>query len=109
MKSYKAKLLNWVVNNVVKGFDYDEVWENLNQEQKDKLALKAKEYSTDEFWKGFDKMITNLALNKMGKESVNQDDMMFAKMVLWYHQMRQTKLKEIAGWESKPLPTNQKW
>jgi len=110
MKKLKRLLINWVLNSVIKGFDFEEVWQNLDPEQKDKLALKAKEYVSDDFWKDFDQMINNLALNKMGRESVNADDMMFAKMILWYHEMRRTKLKEISNWATKPaVPQNQKW
>lgn len=110
MKTLKRKLINWVLNSVIKGFDFEEVLQNLDPAQKDKLALKAKEYVADDFWKDFDQMINNLALNKMGRESVNADDMMFSKMILWYHEMRRTKLKEIANWGSKATATtNQKW
>lgn len=110
MKPLKSRLTNWVVNSVLKGFTYEEVFENLTQDDKNKLALKAKEYLEDEFMTKFDKMIENLALNKMGKGASSQDEMMFAKMVLWYHETRRMKLKEIIGWEKKEVqPVNKKW
>lgn len=110
MKQWRAILSNWVVNSVLKGFDYEEVFQNLTQDEKDKLALKAKDYLNDEFMTKFDKMIENLALNKMGRGSVNQDEMMFAKMVLWYHETRRQKLKEIVGWEKKEVKSeDKKW
>lgn len=110
MKQWRAKLANWVVNNVLKGFNYEEVFENLTQEDKNRLALKAKDYLNDDFMVKFDKLIENLALNKMGKGSVNQDEMMFAKLVLWYHQTRRDKLKEIVNWEKKEVSSqDKKW
>jgi hypothetical protein len=110
MKPLKSRLANWVVNSVLKGFTYEEVFEKLTQEDKNKLALKAKDYLADDFMAKFDKMIENLALNKMGRGSVSQDEMMFAKMVLWYHETRRTKLKEIVNWEKKETQwEDKKW
>ena len=110
MKRIKSRIVNYLVNSVLKGFTQEEVYENLSPEMKDKLAVKAKAYMEDDFWILFDKNIKNLALNKMGKGSVNQDEMMFAKMVLWYHETRTMKLKEIASWK-QPTKTKepQKW
>lgn len=110
IKRIKFLLTNWVINSVLKGFTFDEVFEGLGQEEKDKLAMKAKDYLSDEFWTKFDKHIDNIALNKMGRGSVSADEMMFAKMVLWFNETRRTKLKEITNWK-KPdyAPEPKKW
>lgn len=109
MKPIRSMLANFVVNTVLKGFTYEEVFENLTPEMKDELAIKADAYVKDEFWVKFDRLIENLALNKMGKGATSQDEMMFAKMVMWYHETRRVKLKEIASWKSKDQTEPQKW
>jgi len=94
MKYIKAKLTNWVLNSVIKGFDFEEIETKLTPEDKLRMGMKAKEYLADKDWIKFEKMLKNIALNKMGADSVNQNDMMFAKMILFFKQLRETKLKE---------------
>jgi len=109
MKYLKLKLTNWVLNSVIKGFDYEEIDSKLSDEDKIRMGMKAKEYLADEDWIKFEKMLKNQALNKMGTESVNQTDMMFAKMVLFFKQLRETKLKEwISNAENIKEPEEEK-
>jgi len=76
------------------------------------MGMKAKEYLADKDWIKFEKMLKNIALNKMGAEAVSQNDMMFAKKVLFFKQLRETKLKEwvdIADNLPKEVREKKKW
>ena len=112
MKYIRRKLTNWVLNSVIKGFDFEEIETNLSNEDKLRLGLKAKDYLADKDWIKFEKMLKNIALNKMGAEATNQSDMMFAKMILFFKQLRETKLKEwvtIADNVPKEVKDKKKW
>jgi hypothetical protein len=109
MKYLKAKILNWVVNSQLKGFTMNELMDNLTSEQKEEFAIKSRAYLEDKFWTNFDNLMTNLALNKMGQGAVNQDEMMFAKMVLWFNSTRRAKMKEFATYEKPNITPQKKW
>lgn len=109
MGYFKRKLANWVINSVLKGFDLAEVFQNLTPEQKEEYAMKSKIYIEDPFWKEFDTMIDQMAINKMGRESTNADEVMFGKMVLWFNFMRRNKIKEFSLYKKTEVREPEKW
>jgi len=109
MKKLKHAFVNWALSNVLKAPMIQEVFQNKEPEDREKMAIEAKIYLESKFYTEFDNALEQIAISKMSREANTSYDMLFGKALLFYASLRRTKMKEFAGYERPKQEEEKKW
>ena len=109
MNKLKHILLNWLVKDIFKGITIEEVFTNLNPDQRADYATEAKLMLEGKFYPEFMKLMEQLAISKMAREANSNIEMLFGKAILFYVMTQRTKLKEFASYEKPREGEPNKW
>jgi hypothetical protein len=109
MNKLKHILANWILAQVFKAPLIEEVFTELNPDKREEYALEAKQILESKFYIEFLRLMEQLAITKMARESNTATDMLFGKAMIYYVLTQRTKLKEFASYEKPKTGEPVKW
>lgn len=109
LNKLKHAFVNWGLSHILKAPMVEDLLEGLTPEDRSKHALAAKELLENETLQYTFKLMDQVAINKMARESNTSIEMLFGKALIFYVMTHKSKLKEMSNYKAPTTTEPKKW